>query len=106
MAREIQTNQTLEHDTPARERLSQEDEQTGGRAAVSNHIENRAKLCGLSKVACGVTINGIEEAGDAVEKAAGARMQWHIVEGRNGEDNAGVAWRISSQPRMCGRQTV
>ena len=38
MARQIQTNQSLEHDAPTRERAGEENEKAGCSAAIGNHV--------------------------------------------------------------------
>lgn len=43
-------------------------------------------------MARGDAIEGIEEARDAVCGCARAGMQRHVVEGRNGKDDATIAW--------------
>ena len=59
-------------------------------------------------MSCRETVKGVEEAGDAVEEGAGAGMEGHVVEGGDGEDDAGVAWRLESacffsDGEGCGR---
>lgn len=88
MACEIQTNKTLEDDAPAGERGGEEDEQAGGRAAVCDHVEDGAEAGGLVVVARCDAVEGVEQAGDAVEEGAGAWVQGHVVEGGYGEDDA------------------
>lgn len=44
---QIQANQTLEQDGPSRPSGAQEDEQTGGRTAIRDHIQDRAECGGL-----------------------------------------------------------
>lgn len=41
-------------------------------------------------MARGHAVEGVEETGDAVEEAAGARVNGHIIEGSYGEDDSGV----------------
>lgn len=91
---QVQADQALENDAEAREGLRQEDEQARGRAPVRHHIEHGAELGGLAEAAGGVAIQGVEQAGDAVEERAGAGVQRHVVEGCEREDDARVAWRI------------
>jgi len=43
------------------------------------------------EVARGDAVEGVEEAGYAVEDGAGAGVEGHVVEGGEGEDDAGVA---------------
>lgn len=94
MTRQIQTDQSLKYDTPSRKRLRQEDKQAGSGTAVSDHIEYGAETGGLGEVTCGVAVDGVEEAGDAVEEAAGAGVEGHVVEGCYCEDDARVACKI------------
>jgi hypothetical protein len=93
MARQIQTDQPLEQQRPARPGAAEENEQAGGRAAVRDHVEHGAELRALLEVARGDAVEGVEEAGDAVEDGAGAGVEGHVVEGGEGEDDTGVACR-------------
>lgn len=102
VAGEVERDKALEDDGPAGEGGGQEDEQAGGRAAVGHHVEHRAEARGLLKVARGIAVEGVEEARDAVEDRAGARVQRHVVERGDGQDDARVAWTdapaVSSSP--------
>ena len=94
MARQIQRDEPLEQQRPARPGGGEEDEQAGGGAAVGDHVEDGAELGGLVEVAGGDAVEGVEEAGDAVEEGAGAGVEGHVVEGGESEDYAGVAWGV------------
>ena len=91
VTRQVQADQALEQDRPARPGGRQEDQQTGRGAAVRDHVEHAAKLGGLLEVARRVAVERVEQAGYAVEERAGARVQGHVVERGSGEDNTGVA---------------
>ncbi len=105
MARQIETDQPLEQQRPARPGAAEENEQAGGRAAVRDHVEHGAELRALLEVARGDAVEGVEEAGDAVEDGAGAGVEGHVVEGGEGEDDAGVACRCDVSLGMdCGER--
>ena len=93
VARQVERDEALEDDGPAREGGRQEHQQAGGGAAVRHHVEDGAEARRLLKVAGGVAVEGVEQAGHAVEERAGARVQRHVVERGEGEDDARVAWR-------------
>jgi hypothetical protein len=42
-------------------------------------------------VAGGIAIEGVEEAGEGVEEGASSWVEGHVVEGGEGEDDAGVS---------------
>lgn len=92
VAGKVERDEALEDNGPARERGRQEDEQTRRGAAVRDHVENRAEARGLLVVARRVAVEGVEQAGDAVEERARARVQRHVVEREDGEDDAYIAW--------------
>lgn len=92
MAGKVERDQALEDDGPARERGGQEDKQARGRAAVSDHVENGPEACALLVVAGGVAVEGVEQARDAVEERARARVQRHVVKGENGEHYSNITW--------------
>lgn len=91
MARQIQADQALEDDRPAREGAAQEDQEAGRRAAVGDHVEHGPEGRGLAEVARGEAVDGVEDAAEGVEQGAGARVQGHVVEGEAGEEDARVA---------------
>ncbi len=93
VARQVERDEALKEDGPAREGGRQEHQQAGGSAAVRHHVEYGAEARRLLKVAGGVAVQGVEQAGHAVEEGAGARVQRHVVERGEGEDDARVAWR-------------
>ena len=90
----IKSNEALEDNGPSWERGREEDEQARGSAAVGDHVENGAEAGRLLKDAGCVAIDGIEKARDAVKKRARTGMQRHVVEGRKGEDDAGIACEV------------
>ena len=92
MARQIQRYQSLEQQRPPRPCGAQEDEQAGGGAPIGHHVQHRAELCRLLEIAGRDTVQCVQQAGYAVEERAGTGVQWHVVEGGDGEDDAGVAW--------------
>lgn len=80
MARQVQADESLEQDTPARKCACQKDEKTGGCAAICDHVEHSAELGGLFEAARGHAVEGIEEARDCVEERTAPRVQGHVVE--------------------------
>jgi hypothetical protein len=91
VAGEVERDEPLEDDGPARPGGREENEEASGGAAVRHHVENSAELGRLFKVPRGISVQGIEQAGYAVERRAGARMKGHIVEGGEGKQDARVA---------------
>jgi hypothetical protein len=94
VAGQIQRDETLEENGPARPGGSKEDKQTRGRAPIRHHVQDRAEFCGLLKVPRGISVQGIEETGDAVQAGAGTRVERHVVEGGEREEDARVAWEM------------
>ncbi len=92
VAGKVEGDEALEDNGPAGKRRREEDEQARGGAAVGDHVEDGAEAGGLLKEAGGVAVDGVEEARDAVEERASARVQGHVVEGRKSEDDARVAY--------------
>ena len=92
VAGEVEGDEALEDDGPAREGGGEEDEQARRRAAVGHHVEHGAEARRLAEVARGVAVESVEEARDAVEQRAGARVEGHVVEGAEGEDDAYIAF--------------
>lgn len=91
VAGEVERDEALEEDGPARERRRQEDEQARRRAAVRHHVEDGAEARRLLKVARGVAVQRVEELRHGVEERAGAWVEGHVVERCDGEDDARVA---------------
>ena len=91
MARQVKTYEPLEQNRPCWERGSEKDKQAGCGAAIGDHIKDSAKLCRLLEIARGDAIKGVEKARDAVQERASSWVKRHIVEGCDGEDNAGIA---------------
>jgi hypothetical protein len=97
VARQVERDEALEHDAPARESLRQEDEQAGRGASVCDHVQYRTKFGALFEPARCVAVKGIEETGDAVEDRACTGVEGHVVKRCYGEDDAGVAWNQSAE---------
>lgn len=96
MTGKIKRDQALEDDGPPGEGRGQEHQQTRGRAPIRHHVQNRAEARALLVVSRGVAIEGVEEAGDAVEEGARARVQGHVVERGDGQDDSDVAYGFLS----------
>jgi hypothetical protein len=88
VAGEIQTDQALEDNTPSGKGRRKEHQQAGRGAAVGHHVKDCAECGGLVEMAGSETVKSIEETGYAVEEGAGARMERHVIEGGNSEDDA------------------
>lgn len=93
VAGKVKGNQTLEDDGPSGEGRGQEDDEAGGGAAIRHHVEDGAEASRLFVDARDVAIEGVEETRDTVEERARARMEGHVVEGCDSEDDSHVAWR-------------
>lgn len=91
VAGKIQGNEALEEDGPAREGGGEKDEETGGGATVGDHVEHGTEAGRLLEDAGSPAIEGVEQAGDAVEDGARAWVQGHVIEGGDGEDDARIA---------------
>lgn len=94
MARQIKTNQALEDDRPTWEGGGKENEQTRCCATVCDHVQDGAKAGRLAEVPGCQSVEGVEEAGDAVEEGTSPGVQGHVVEGADGEDDACVPWEL------------
>lgn len=88
VAGKVERNQALEHDGPAREGRRQEDEQARRGAAVRDHVKDGAEAGRLLKVPRSIAVEGVEEAGYAVQQRACAGMQGHVIERGDGEHDA------------------
>lgn len=95
VAGEVERNQALEDDGPSGKSRRQKDEQARGGAAVGDHVQDGAEPGRLVKGPGGISVEGVEQARDAVEQGARARVQRHVVQGRNGEDDSAVSWQPS-----------
>ena len=80
VARQVQADESLEHNAESGPCARQENEQARGCASIGDHVQHRAKLCALLKVAGCDPVEGIEEAGYAVEYRACAWVERHVVE--------------------------
>ena len=88
VAGEIKTDQPLEDNAPPRPGGSEKNQQAGGRAAVSHHVQDGAEGGGLIVASCRDSIESVEEAGYAVEQRTGAGVEWHVIERCDGKDDA------------------
>lgn len=95
VAGEVKRDQALEDDAPAGEGLGKEHKQAGRGAAIGDHVQHGTELGALFVVAGCVAVERVEEARHAVERGACARVEGHVVEGREGEDDSAVAWVVS-----------
>lgn len=74
VAGQVKGDQSLEDDGPARKGRRQEHQQARRGAAIGHHVQHSTKSGRLFEVAGGVAIEGIEQAGHAVEHRAGSRV--------------------------------
>lgn len=79
VAGEVERNQALEDDGPSRKGRRQENQQARGGAAVRDHVQDGAEASRLVKGSGSISIESVEQARDAVEQGARARVQGHIV---------------------------
>lgn len=93
---EVKRDQALEDDGPPGEGGGQEDQQARGCASVRHHVEDRTEARALLVVSRGIAVEGVEEAGDAVEQRACSWVQRHVVEGSDCEDDSNVACQLVS----------
>lgn len=92
VAGQVQRDQTLEDDAPAREGLRQENQQTRRGAAVGHHVQHGAELGALLIGAGCVAIERVEQTRYAVQGGACARVEGHVVERDEGKEDAGITW--------------
>ena len=90
VAGKVKGDEPLEDDGPTGEGGGEKNEEARGSAAIGDHVENGAEAGRLLTDTGGVAIEGVEQTRDAVEERAGARVEWHVVEGCEGEDDSGV----------------
>lgn len=95
VAGQVEGDQALEEDGPARPGGAEEDQQTGGGAAVGDHVEHGAEGGGLVVDAGSVAVEPVEQAGDAVQGRACPGVKGHVVERRRCEDNPDVSYPVS-----------
>ena len=80
MACKVQTDEELEDHAPPRLCGRKKDQQTSSGTSVSYHVQDSAELGRLIKAARSITVQGIQQAGDAVEEGAATWVKWHVVE--------------------------
>ena len=91
VAGQVQRDQPLEDDAPAREGLREEDQQTRRGAAIGDHVEHGAELGTLLIGAGRDAIEGVEQTRYAVKGGACARVEGHVVERDEGKEDADIA---------------
>ena len=89
---QVQRDQTLENDGPPGPGGAQEDQQARGGAAVRHHVQDRAESGRLVEIPRRISIQCIQQTRYAIKEGAGARVQRHVIEGCDGEDDAEVPW--------------
>jgi len=72
VACEIETDQTLEYDGPPWPSGGEKDKEASCCAAVGYHVQDGAKCSGLVVVPRCVAVEGVEDAGNAVEEGTGS----------------------------------
>lgn len=88
---EVKRDQALEDNGPPREGRGQEDQKARSCTPICDHVEDRAETRTLLVVSRSVAVEGVEEAGDAIEKGTRPWVQWHVVERRDGENDSNIA---------------
>jgi len=88
---EVQGNQTLEDNRPARPGGAQEDEQAGSGAAIRDHIQHGTECGRLTVVPGSIAIQRVQQTRHAVENGTGARVEGHVVEGRDGKNHSEIS---------------
>lgn len=91
VAGKVEGDQTLEDDCPSGEGGRQENTERGSGTSIGHHIHDGAEACRLFEVPRRIAVEGIKEAGDAIEGATSPWVVRHVVEGYNSEDNSEVA---------------
>ncbi|KAI3492703.1 hypothetical protein L1887_42621 [Cichorium endivia] len=94
---EVERDEALEDDGAAWVGGGEEAEQTGGGAAVGDHVEHGTKLGRLSERPRSHAVKGVEQARDAVEERADLGVALHKVEREGGEDDTGVSYQIGDE---------
>jgi hypothetical protein len=79
VAGHIQTNQSLEDDSPTGPGGTEEDQETRGCAAVSHHVQHRAEYGRLVEVASRIAVKRVQQTRHRVEERAGSRVEGHVV---------------------------
>ncbi len=94
MARKIQTYQPLENQTPPRPRGRQKHQQTSCSAAIRYHVRHSTESVFLREIPRYVAIKCVEETGETVECGAATRVDGHVGEGNQNQDDPDVSyWR-------------
>lgn len=90
VARHVQADQALEDNGPPGPSRAQEDQQARRGAAICHHVQHRAEGGRLVKIPGSIAIQCVQQTRHAIKERTGARMEGHIVEGGNGEDDTRV----------------
>lgn len=91
VAGQVERDQDLEQHGIVGVGGTQMDEQTGGGAAIRDHVQDGAKLCRLVEAAGRIAIEGIEDTGQRVENSAVVGVVRHKVERSSSEHHARVS---------------
>jgi hypothetical protein len=67
MACQVQGNKSLENNSPTRPGRGQEDQEACSGAPISHHVEHSTESSRLFEVSSSISIESIEETGNAVE---------------------------------------
>lgn len=92
---QVQADQALKDDSPSGPGGAQEDNQARSRAAVGHHVQHGAEGGRLVKVTRCISIQCVEQTRHAVQKRTCARVEGHIVEGRESKDNSEIPCKRS-----------
>jgi hypothetical protein len=75
----IQTNQSLEDDSPAGPGRAEEDQETRGCATVSHHVQHRAEGSRLVEVASCISVQRVQQTRHRVKERTGSGVEGHVV---------------------------
>lgn len=95
VGRKVERDQELEQQRKLGVRAGEVAEETRGRAAVRDHVEDGTELGALAKGTGGLSVDGVEQTGDSVRDRARFGVRRHLVQRNTGEDHS----RITNQVR-------
>lgn len=87
MTCQVEGDESLEEDRPARPGGAQEHKETRGRAPIRDHVEDGAERRRLFEIPCRVSVECVQQARDAVEQGTCPRVQRHVIERGDREED-------------------
>lgn len=91
VAGNVQADESLEKQRPAGPRGTEEDQQAGCGATIGHHVEHGTERSRLIIFTRNVTIHTIQQTGHGVKERTCARVEGHVVEGRDGKHDTDVS---------------